>query len=87
MSSFDYVWAKCPVCGSDVEFQSKGGANRLNNYRHTSVPVEVATYLDNTCEQCTKCSTVVILKFEEMPRNVRMKALRLDDELEDEGDD
>jgi hypothetical protein len=45
MGMFDYVWVNCPICGREIEFQSKGGPCNLNNYQLHNAPARVQTDL------------------------------------------
>lgn len=76
---FDSVWAACPKCGTDIEFQSKAGVCECKNYRSSSVPEIIATSLDGAFKRC-KCGNIVTLEFVSLPRRVRMNVLN-------EGDD
>jgi peptide subunit release factor 1 (eRF1) len=41
MGMFDSVWVKCPKCGEENEFQSKGGECNLSNYNLDDCPNDV----------------------------------------------
>lgn len=41
MGMFDRVWACCPRCNKQYEFQSKGGNCSLADYSLADAPVEV----------------------------------------------
>ncbi len=60
MGMFDSVWAKCPKCDKDVEFQSKAGECCLIDYTSDSVPAVIAADIageSNTCQ----CGAVVTI--------------------------
>lgn len=59
MGMFDRIWAKCPTCGEQVEFQSKAGRCVLADYAISSVPMGIAEAIDGDTECCPKCSTVI----------------------------
>ena len=52
MGMFDSVIARCPKCGSEVEFQSKAGECQLRRYSINSVPPEIAQSLVGDIETC-----------------------------------
>lgn len=60
MGLFDSVYARCPECGDEVEFQSKAGPCSLATYRMDSVPTAIAVDIDGDDEQCP-CGTGVRL--------------------------
>lgn len=59
MGMFDRVWANCPACNEQVEFQSKAGKCNLADYGASAVPLEIATDLDGETVVCPKCDKVV----------------------------
>lgn len=60
MGMFDSVYVKCPKCGQDVEFQSKGGDCILAEFTDlNNIPVDVASDL-NESEFCD-CGHVVCI--------------------------
>ncbi len=61
MGMFDSVYVRCPKCGQNVEFQSKGGECILAAYTDlNNIPVDVASDL-NTAESCDCGNTVSIV--------------------------
>ena len=61
MGMFDSVFATCPNCGSEVEFQSKAGACDLKRYHSSSVPLVIANDLNGSSEKCLDCGESVSL--------------------------
>jgi len=59
MGMFDRVWAKCPKCGEQVEFQSKAGKCILADYSLSSVPMGIAEDIDGDIECCPKCGASI----------------------------
>lgn len=88
MGALDSVWARCPNCNSDLEFQSKAGDCKSINFRSSSVPENLAIDLDQSMCTCPDCGTHVVLKYEGRSRRVRMQVEILDTEGADfESDD
>ncbi len=53
MGMFDSVFVTCPDCGSEIEFQSKGGECLLREYTDLcNIPIDVANGL-NSIESCS----------------------------------
>lgn len=74
MSMFDSVWTRCPVCSTEIEFQSKVGDCSLSNYRYTSVPISIASSLDGEEKVCPSCTNIVKLSYaNKKPDRVRME--------------
>lgn len=63
MGMYDSVWASCPKCATNVEFQSKAGACTLAYYTLDAVPVEIAHDINGDSERCTACGHVLTLSF------------------------
>lgn len=61
MGMFDSVYATCPTCGSEIEFQSKGGRCCLASYRPDNAPLNVLSDVigDREAQSCQKCRTLV----------------------------
>jgi len=53
MGMFDSVFARCPKCGEEVEFQSKAGECTLNRYSINSVPPCIAQDLIGEVSRCS----------------------------------
>lgn len=67
MGMFDSVFAECPKCGKDVEFQSKAGDCLLSKYRIPGdVPGEIAEDLDGEIGQC-ECGHMVLIEIGHIP--------------------
>lgn len=65
MGMFDSVWIPCPKCGTDVEFQSKGGECLLISFTlDTAPPRVIADILGDTgwCTECKHGSTLYGVK-------------------------
>lgn len=60
MGMFDSVYAACPKCGKEVEFQSKAGKCDLKNYSALSVPPEIAQDIAGDTQAC-ECGYVLRL--------------------------
>ena len=59
MGMFDSVVIVCPMCGCEVEFQSKAGKCELKRYDPESVPPEIAVDLNGAHESCCgECYTL-----------------------------
>jgi hypothetical protein len=57
MGMFDSFLHRCPKCGEDIDWQSKAGPCKLENYRLDTnpPPPKVAGDLDGQCATCSKC--------------------------------
>jgi uncharacterized protein with PIN domain len=62
MGMFDTVFAHCPNCNRELEFQSKSGLCELKRYHFTSVPTSIAIDLTGDSQQCDNCGAVVTIK-------------------------
>ncbi len=71
MGMFDSVYARCPKCGADVEFQSKAGPCQLRRYSIESIPPEIAESIEGDVSACG-CGEVLKLKLAEPVQRVRM---------------
>ena len=60
MGMFDSVFAACPKCGKEVEFQSKAGDCTLKRYSASSVPPEIAQDIAGDTQAC-ECGYVLRL--------------------------
>ncbi len=70
---FDSVYAKCPECKNpEVEFQSKAGHCRCDNFKSTKVPVVIAKDLDGATTRCLVCGAIVTLSTTSLPEYIRM---------------
>jgi len=58
MGMFDSLIIKCRQCGEDVEFQSKAGECRLEQYNLSDVPADIAGSLDGRSQECLKCGRI-----------------------------
>lgn len=74
MGMFDSVYARCPRCSAEVEFQSKAGACTLQSYRPDEVPAEIANDLIGHAETC-KCGLVMELTPHYAEKHVPMAIL------------
>jgi hypothetical protein len=71
MGMFDSVFARCPKCGEEVEFQSKAGACDLKRYSMHSVPPEIAQTLIGDTQRCT-CGEMLTLTVARPIERVQM---------------
>lgn len=62
MGMFDSVWAVCPSCGIQVEFQSKAGDCVLASFAYTEVPVGIAVDIAGKTKQC-KCGKIITIRY------------------------
>lgn len=74
---FNSVYAPCPNCYADVEFQSKAGASTLANYMYEEVPQDIALDLNCSIEECPVCKTKVALIYQGRPKIVKMHIKRV----------
>ena len=79
MGMFDSVFTSCPVCGSEVEIQSKAGVCRLKRYQHTSVPASIAEDI-NGREVCCNCNTVFKLRADTLRVSMHIQSTGLDED-------
>ncbi len=61
MGMFDRIWAKCPKCGTDVEFQSKAGDCTLEDFPSEAVPHVIAADITGDSICCEKCDHLVTI--------------------------
>ena len=52
MSVYCSVWARCPSCGEQIEFQCRG---ETGDYYTHSVPISIANAVAGQVEICEKC--------------------------------
>lgn len=62
MGLFDRVWATCPQCGTQHEFQSKGGVCYMMDYQLETAPLEVLGDINKgfDCEECGRTYVIQI---------------------------
>ena len=75
MGCYDSVYAKCPGCGTAVEFQSKAGECTLGTYGLSAVPLRVAEDLKDTCATCSVCDSPVTLTSPSLTKTVAMEVV------------
>ena len=67
MGMFDTVLVPCPKCGTESEFQSKGGECMLRTYKLDDCPSDVLSDVNrhspNICEQCETKFEVELRNF------------------------
>lgn len=74
MGMFDSVFANCPSCGTQMEFQSKADACLLRSYRVEEVPLNIAVDLNGEKLCCDMCGTAVTLRIPlSVPMRIQMK--------------
>lgn len=71
MGMFDTVFVPCPHCGRMVEFQSKAGDCELKRYHISSVPPEIAKWLDGDNQTCA-CNAKVTIRLSKPLERVLM---------------
>lgn len=65
MGMFDSVWAPCPTCSEQVEFQSKGGNCLLEWYDLANAPYDVMSNVNRHAPvTCRKCGTKLEIDVE-----------------------
>lgn len=58
MGCFDYVIVKCPKCGTEEYFQSKGGLCACLEYKLATCPDDVLEDVNrHSPYECVKCGT------------------------------
>ncbi len=72
MGMFDSVYARCPGCSGEVEFQSKAGSCELKRYSMDSVPPEIAQALSGETATCRSCGGLVTLALTQPIGRVQM---------------
>ena len=70
---FDSIYAECPVCEKEIEFQSKSGRCVLESCRDDVVPLIIAIGCDNDIVQCKNCENNFKIIFEMPNMNVKYK--------------
>ena len=63
MGMFDRIWASCPRCNKEFEFQSKAGHCLLSDYSLADAPAEVLMNLYPKVAHC-KCGFRFTIKVE-----------------------
>jgi hypothetical protein len=64
MGMFDSVWAKCPSCGQEHEFQSKSGDCILGNYTFENAPDDVMINVNRHSPVDCDCGTLFEIDIE-----------------------
>lgn len=57
MGMYDIVVARCPRCGEELEFQSKGGDCSLSRYDISEAPSDVLSDADRHDVLCGGCGS------------------------------
>ena len=73
MGMFNSVFAHCPSCDHEVEFQSKTGDCTLAEYNSERVPSHIAIDLHGAIEYCPNCRSQVKLLYTAPPKKVAMQ--------------
>ena len=71
MGMFDSVFATCPTCDKEIEFQSKAGECRLKRYSINSVPPEIAVDISGHTETC-ECGYILRINWAQPRERVQM---------------
>jgi len=65
MGMYDSVNVPCPKCGTESEFQSKGGDCLLNVYTLDNCPMDVLSDVNRHApNDCEKCGTRFYVKIQ-----------------------
>lgn len=64
---FDRVWAKCPKCGGDVEYQTKVGDCLLRGYTIDAVPLNIARSINEDVSPCDNCGETWKIVADDLP--------------------
>ena len=68
MGMYDTVHAKCPECGTESGFQSKGGPCLLEDYDFDEAPPRVILGATGWVNTCINCGTKYEITVEVIPR-------------------
>lgn len=64
MGMYDSVLVPCPRCGTEAEFQSKGGACSLSKYKLAEAPADVLSDVNRYAPvQCASCGAYLVITF------------------------
>ena len=55
MGMYDIIWAKCPNCNEDLDFQTKGGECYLANYELDNAPDDAMSNVNRHSPLECKC--------------------------------
>lgn len=58
MGCYNIINAKCPTCGSEIEYQSKGGSCSFEEFSNMAVPIEDAIYIQDSSKKCINCGEI-----------------------------
>lgn len=65
MGMYDSIFARCPKCGERLEFQSKTGPCRLQEYSLESAPIDILEGVNSTSPlACAKCGSFCRVEHE-----------------------
>ena len=74
MGMFDSLYVDCPVCGKELEFQSKTGECFLSAYHEDDLTPIVAYGMDGNIVKCQFCRSRIQLKCD-IPDKVKIKLI------------
>lgn len=83
MGMFDFVWVNCPICGEELEFQSKSGPCELKNYQLHNAPLGVQSSLIDDGVFCSNCQKMIVIK----PAPIVQAVVETDKKVDFEDDD
>jgi len=74
---FDSLIIKCPVCKSDLEFQSKSGPCMLYTFTRKDLTPDVAIGIMDDIVECQYCENHILLKTNiHIPKIVEVRACK-----------
>jgi RNase P subunit RPR2 len=59
MGLYDTVWVNCPKCNQLVEFQTKAGESRMQDFTISSAPAVILADISSDSHICKNCDTIV----------------------------
>ena len=86
MGCYETIHFKCPNCGVELSAQSKGGPCLLEDYEHTSVPMDVATDANRHAPYECKCGKSWMFKVPPINDRISLEIVEVDQALQSGGE-
>ena len=78
MGCYETIHFKCPNCGAGLSAQSKSGPCVLDDYEHTSVPMDVAIDANRHAPFECDCGKIWMFKIPSYTDRVALEILELE---------
>ena len=78
MGMYDSVFAPCPCCNQELEWQTKAGDCNLDSYSPEAVPLDVAKGVNGDIRTCSYCGVRVTILIPRYADTIKMDIVTCD---------